>query len=93
MSLIILLIVGAITGWIASMVMHTDADMGALANIVVGIVGAWLGKYVFADLLGIGGATTAGSLSIAGIFWGVLGAIILLALIKMFYRGSGSRVR
>lgn len=94
MGIIIVLLVGALIGWLASVIMHTDQDMGAIANIVVGIVGAWLGKWIFADLLGIGGAVNAGDFSIMGIFWGVLGAVILIWIIKMVYRTMNmSRVK
>ena len=43
MGLLITLLVGALVGWLASMLMKTNNQMGAVANIVVGIVGAWLG--------------------------------------------------
>jgi len=83
MTWIITLLVGALIGWIASLIMGTDAEMGAFANIVVGIIGSLLGKYLFADLLGIGGATSAGSFSIGGILWGVVGAVILIYAIQL----------
>jgi uncharacterized membrane protein YeaQ/YmgE (transglycosylase-associated protein family) len=84
MSWIIALVVGAVIGWLASMVMSTDNQMGWLANIVVGIIGSLLGKWVFFDVLGVGGAASAGSFSIWGIVWGVAGAIILIAILKVF---------
>jgi len=82
MDWIILIIVGALIGWIASKMMNTDAQQGALANIIVGIVGSLLGKWLFADLLGIGSASNAGSFSIMGIIWGIVGAVILIAILK-----------
>lgn len=82
MSWIILIIVGAIIGWLASLIMATDNQQGLLANIIVGIVGSLLGKWIFADLLGIGGATAAGTFTLAGFFWGVLGAIILILILR-----------
>lgn len=82
MSWIIGIIVGALIGWLASKVMGTDAQQGALANIAIGIIGSILGKYVFVDLLGIGGAVAAGDFSIMGIIWGVVGAVILIAILK-----------
>ena len=84
MGLIVTLLVGALIGWIASMIMKTDAQQGAILNIIIGIVGSLLGKYLFSDLLGLGGATTAGQFSIIGLFWGVVGAVILIAILKMF---------
>lgn len=90
MGLIITLIVGALIGWIASMIMKTDAEQGALMNIVVGIIGSFLGKWIFGDLLGIGTADAAGSFSLMGIIWGIVGAVILLAIVGMFRRRSVS---
>ena len=52
MNFIIWLVVGGLIGWVASMVMKTDAQQGMILNIVVGIVGAMLGGWFLADLLG-----------------------------------------
>lgn len=82
MGFIVAILVGALIGWIASLIMKTDAQQGALANIGVGIVGSFLGKFIFADLLKIGGATAAGTFSIIGLIWGVIGAVILIAILK-----------
>ncbi len=76
MGLIVSLIVGAIVGWLASLVMKTNAQMGALMNIVVGIVGAWLGS-VIAGLLGFAATTTVASLVVS-----IAGACVLIALLK-----------
>jgi len=81
---IITIIVGALIGWIASLIMKTDEQQGAIANILIGIVGSILGKWLFADIFGIGGAATAGGLSIVGILWGILGAVVLVAILKSF---------
>ena len=90
MELIIALIAGALIGWIASLIMKTDAEQGALMNIVVGIIGSFLGRLIFGSWLQIGTADAAGSLSIMGILWGVVGAVILLAIINMFRRNRVS---
>ena len=82
MSWIVLIIVGGIIGWLASLIMRTDAEQGLLWNIVIGIVGSLLGKWIFADLIGIGAAATAGTLTLAGILWGIAGAIILILILK-----------
>ena len=76
MGLIVSLIVGAIVGWLASLVMKTNAQMGAIMNIVVGIVGAWLGG-VIAGLLGFAATTTIASLVVS-----IAGACVLIALLK-----------
>jgi len=82
MGWIIIILVGALIGWIASMVMSTEEQQGALANIVIGIIGSLLGSWLFGSVLGIGGATVAGSLSLWGIIWGVVGAVVLIAILK-----------
>ena len=82
MGWIITILVGALIGWLASIIMKTNAQQGAIANILVGIVGSILGRWIFSDLLGIGGATAAGAFSIMGLVWGIVGAIILIAILK-----------
>ena len=82
MGLIVTIIVGGIIGWLASLVMGTDQEQGLLLNIIIGIIGSFLGSWVFGNLFGIGSAATAGSFSIWGILWGVLGAIILIAILR-----------
>ncbi len=82
MDWIAAIIVGGIIGWLASLLMKTDAQQGILLNVVIGIVGSVLGRWVFADILGIGAAWSSGSFSIAGLLFGVLGAAILIAILK-----------
>jgi uncharacterized membrane protein YeaQ/YmgE (transglycosylase-associated protein family) len=76
MELIIQLIVGGVIGWLASMAMKTNAQMGIIANIIVGIIGAGLGGWL-AVQLGIGGPP------IMGWIMAVVGAAILIALLKV----------
>lgn len=82
MGWIVAILVGALIGWLASLVMKTSAQQGALLNIVIGIVGSALGRWLFADVLGFGGAQVAGALTLGGILWGVLGAVVLIAILK-----------
>ena len=77
------IIVGALAGWIASMIMKTDASMGALANIVVGIIGALIGGWVV-GLFGIN--VMDGAIRIESILTAILGAVILLAIVKAVRR-------
>ncbi|MCC2631719.1 MAG: Transglycosylase associated protein [Patescibacteria group bacterium] len=84
MDIIVALLVGALIGWVASLIMRTDYQQGALANILIGIVGAALGRWLFADVLGLGGAASAGQLNLMGLFWGVVGAVALIAILKLF---------
>lgn len=79
-DIVLWIIFGALAGWIASKIMHTDAEMGAGANIVVGIIGAFIGGFVMRMLTG----ATPDSFSIAGLLVAIVGAIILLAIVKAF---------
>lgn len=76
------IIVGALIGWIAEKVMKSD--MGLLMNIIIGIIGSSLGRWVFGDVLNIGAAHTAGSFSLTGLLFGVLGASLLIFLLRFF---------
>jgi uncharacterized membrane protein YeaQ/YmgE (transglycosylase-associated protein family) len=87
MGLIILLIVGGLIGWVASMIMRTDAQQGVLLNIVVGIVGALLAGFLLNPLIG-GGNIMAGDLSMSSILVSLLGAVVLLAIVNLFRRGA-----
>jgi uncharacterized membrane protein YeaQ/YmgE (transglycosylase-associated protein family) len=83
MSFIIWIIVGALAGWVASMIMKTDAQMGALANIVVGIIGAFIGGWIV-SLFGID--VMDGTLRIESILTAILGSVVLLAILKAVRR-------
>lgn len=87
MNFIIWLIVGGILGWLASMVMGTDRQQGLILNIVVGIVGAFLAGLVLTPLLGVG-TINQSDFSLPGLFVSFVGAIILLAIVNLFRRGS-----
>lgn len=87
MGLIILLIVGGLIGWVASMIMRTDGHQGILLNVVVGIVGALLAGFVVTPLIG-GAPITSGSINIQSIIVSLIGAIVLLAIINLFRRGT-----
>ncbi len=88
MGFLIWLIVGGIIGWLASLVMRTDAQQGIFLNIIVGIIGAFLGGWL-SGLLGIGGGTiNSGNFSISGLLMSLVGAIVLLAIVNLFRRGS-----
>jgi uncharacterized membrane protein YeaQ/YmgE (transglycosylase-associated protein family) len=76
MDLIVSLIIGGIVGWLASIFMKTNAQMGMIANVIVGIVGSMLGFWIAGMLgLGAGGAIMRWVISIAG-------AAILIAILK-----------
>ena len=87
MNLIIWLIVGGLIGWLASLVMKTDAQQGMILNIVVGIVGALLGGWLLSPLLGAG-TVNQGDFSVLGLLVSFGGAIILLFVVNLFRRGA-----
>lgn len=89
MDWIIVILAGAVIGWIASMVMGTNASMGAIANIVVGLVGAVIGRIV-ASLLHLSPAGT--NFSIPGLLFGVLGACILIGILKLVMGGKKTAI-
>lgn len=87
MTLILVLIVGGIIGWLASIVMRTDAQQGILLNIVVGIVGALIAGVLITPLIG-GAPITSGSFDVMSLLASFLGAVVLLAIVNLFRRGS-----
>jgi len=76
MNLILQLIVGGVIGWLASMVMKTNAQMGLIANVIVGIIGAGIGGWI-ATKLGIGGGVALSWLM------AIVGASLLIAVLKL----------
>jgi uncharacterized membrane protein YeaQ/YmgE (transglycosylase-associated protein family) len=87
MNLIIVLIVGGLIGWVASIVMRTNAQQGILLNVVVGIVGALLAGFLLAPLFGTA-TITSGDFSLPALLVSLLGSVILLAIVNLFRRGT-----
>lgn len=85
MNIIIWLIVGGIVGWLASLVMKTDAQQGIILNVVVGIIGAFIGGWLIGPLLGAGSINDG--FSIMSLVVSLIGAVILLAIVNLFRRG------
>lgn len=82
MSIIAWVIFGALTGWVASMLMGTNAHMGLLANIFIGILGAFVGGLIVTF---IGGEGVTG-FNLWSILVAISGAMLLLGMIKLFSR-------
>lgn len=82
MGWIITILVGALCGWLASMIMKTDAQQGAVANILIGIVGSAVAQFLFGNLLNIGGSVAGSGFSFWSIVWGVVGSVVLIAILK-----------
>jgi len=85
MSFIAWLVVGGLLGWVASMIMGTNDRQGLILNIVVGIVGAFLGGLVLAPLFGTG-TINQYDFSIGSLLVSLLGAVILLFVVGLFRR-------
>ena len=86
-NFIVWIIVGGVLGWLASMVMRTDAQQGPLLNIIVGIIGAFLAGLVLSPLFGIS-TINQSNFSIESLLVSLLGAIILLGIVNLFRRGT-----
>ena len=83
MNFIVWLIVGGIAGWLASLVMKTDGQQGIILNIVVGIIGGFIGGWLLPTLgLSLGGGI------VGFLVTALIGAIVLLAIVNLFRRGS-----
>ncbi len=82
LGIIIWLIVGGIVGWLASIIMRTNAQQGILLNIVVGIVGAFLAGLI------VGGGSINDNITLESVLWSLLGAVVLLAIVNLVRRGS-----
>ncbi len=88
-NFLVWLIVGGIVGWLASIVMGTDARQGMFLNIVVGVVGAYIGGLLFSPYFGTS-TINQENFSTGALFVSFLGAVVLLGIVKLF---SGSRAR
>ena len=85
-NLIVWLVVGGLIGWLASVLMRTDAQQGVFLNVVVGIVGAALAGFVISPLLGMP-TINQNSFSFGALLVSLIGAVILLAIVNLFRRG------
>ncbi|MCU0950328.1 MAG: GlsB/YeaQ/YmgE family stress response membrane protein [Burkholderiaceae bacterium] len=85
MNFILWLIVGGVVGWLASLIMRTDAQQGLVLNIVVGIIGAAIAGWVLSPLVGV--PSINDQFSIASVLVSLVGAVILLAIVNLFRRG------
>ena len=81
LNLLLWLVLGALIGWLASIVMRTDAQQGILLNIIVGIVGAFIGGLLF-------GVRTIGAFNGVALLVSFIGAVILLAIVNFVRRGA-----
>lgn len=82
MGLIVWLVIGGVVGWLASIVMRTDGQQGIFLNVIVGIVGAFIGGLLF------GGSINNGAITVTTFLVSLVGAIILLAIVNLVRRGA-----
>ncbi len=80
-GIIIWIIIGGIIGWLASIIMRTDAQQGVLLNIIVGIVGAFLAGLV------LNNGSINNDVNLTSIIASLVGAVVLLAIVNLFRRG------
>ncbi|MET0241095.1 MAG: GlsB/YeaQ/YmgE family stress response membrane protein [Sphingobium sp.] len=81
-GIIIWLVVGGVVGWLASLIMRTDAQQGIVLNVIVGIVGAFIAGLI------MNGGTINQAITIQTFLVSLVGAVILLAIVNLVRRGS-----
>ena len=90
-GIIMTLILGALAGWIASMIMGKDAQMGGIANIIVGIIGSVIGGWIYNAFFLKAGQSPS---TFIQILWAVIGAVILLWIINLITKNkNGTKKR
>ena len=87
MNFIIWIVIGGILGWLASLVMKTDAQQGMILNVVVGVLGALLGGWLLAPLFGTG-TINQNDFSLGSLLVSFLGAVVLLAVVNLLRKGT-----
>ena len=87
MNFIIWIVLGGVIGWVASMIMRTDAQQGIFLNIVVGIVGALLGGWFISPMVGVP-TINQNAFSMGALLVSLIGAVILLAIVNLVRRGK-----
>lgn len=84
LNILLWIIFGALAGWIASIIMGSDGQMGAVANIVVGIVGAFIGGFIMNAL----GEAAVTGFNIYSLLVAVLGAVVLIFIARVLRRAA-----
>lgn len=87
MDFIIWLVVGGVVGWLASLLMRTDARQGIFLNVIVGIVGAALAGFFISPMVGLP-TINQGAFNFGSLLVSLVGAVILLAIVNLFRRGT-----
>lgn len=87
MDWIIAIVMGGVIGWVASIIMKTDAQQGIFLNIIVGCVGSILGRFLFGSFMG-GGRMRDNAFDLPTLGTALLGAIVLLGIVNLVKRGK-----
>ena len=87
-NFLIWIIVGAVIGWVASLIMRTNSRQGLIADIIVGIVGAFIGGYFLSPIFNVS-TINEGNFSLPALLVSLGGAVILLAISKLFRNIGG----
>ncbi len=82
MGIILWILFGGLVGWVASMIMGTDAQQGITLNVVVGMIGAVIGGYIMSAV----GKTGVGGFNLYSFLVALLGAVVLLAIVRAVRR-------
>ena len=82
MGIITWIVLGALAGWIASMIVGKNSEMGAFANVCIGIAGAFIGGFVFNLITGVGFT----GFNLWSLVVAIIGSIILLLIINLFQK-------
>lgn len=90
-NFLVWIIVGAVIGWVASLIMKTNSRQGLIADIIVGILGAFVGGYFLSPMFNVG-TINQGDFSIPALLVSLGGAVILLAISKLFRKVAGCLV-
>ena len=83
-DIVLWIIFGALAGWIASMIIGTNESQGAIGNIIVGILGAFIGGFIVRALTN----SEVSGFNLTSLIVAILGAVLLLAIFKAFRRGG-----
>jgi uncharacterized membrane protein YeaQ/YmgE (transglycosylase-associated protein family) len=92
MNILIWLVVGGVIGWIASLIVGTDAQQGVLLNVIVGIVGALIGGWLISPMVGVG-TINEGSFNLPALGVSLAGAVLLLVVVNLIRRGTARGTR
>ncbi len=82
MGIILWIIFGALVGWVASLIMHTDSQQGTLLNIAVGVVGAMLGGWIMSTM----GESPVTGFNLYSFVVALFGAVVLIGVLKLVRR-------